>query len=349
MAQFEGPAIERARMTKTVYRRRSIFYRIFRENIGLKILSIASTLVLFFIVKEDKGQEADIEIPVVLSAVSEDYVFVGEIPRSIRVRVRGRSSRLAQILERKANPYLVDLRGFSDQTVYVFDAERVRQILGGAKITVQSIYPSEFVVRLEGKMERVVPVRPTIVGEVPDGYLLQTKDIEVRPPQVHIWGAKSSVMEVKELVTYPINVSNVDKDTQISVKIQKPALPSLYIDEDQVTVHIPVQVLHGRLALEDQDVVISGCPSGFACTAEPSRVSITLIGPKPALLQVERNLTPVEAVVEVGDLEPGAGRYARIPLTCRRPSGLDCRLSPRFVTVRISNREEEGPEVRSSH
>ena len=97
------------------------------DNLGLKIASVAIATALFALVREDKGKEVDIEVPVVLSNLSEREVFVGELPRVLRVRVRDRWSKLAKALERKANPYLVDLRGFTDETVYVFDRERLRR------------------------------------------------------------------------------------------------------------------------------------------------------------------------------------------------------------------------------
>lgn len=328
------------RVTRTLYRRRSIWFRIFRENLVPKVASILISLILFWVVREDKGQEVDIEVPVVLSNLSEHEVFVGDMPKVLRVRVRDRWSRLARALEKKANPYLVDLRGFTDQTVYVFDADRIRQLLGVTGLSIQSVYPSDFVVRTEAKVERMVPVRSNFVGEPQEGYEVATSRVRVEPPEVRLWGAKTSVRQVNELFTYPVNLGTLDKDVRLEVKIQKPAFPYIFLDEEQVTLHIPVQTIQGRLNLEGVAISIEGCPQGFVCRVEPASVRVSLLGPRPALLKVERGQAPIEVLVEVGNEDASVGRHASVGLDCRRPAGLECRLSAHRVTLWVSRAED---------
>jgi len=331
------------RVTRTIYRRRTFWYRVFRENLWIKGFSLLMTLALFVIVREDKGQEADIEVPVVLSNIGENEVFTGDMPKTLRVRARDRWSRLARALERKANPYLVDLRGFSDQTVYVFDADRIRQLLGVSGLTIQSIYPSEFVVRIENKVERVVPVRANFIGEPQDGYTIAMDRVHVIPPEMHIWGARSSVRQVHELLTYPVNLGTLDKDVRLDVKVQKPALPFIFLDEEEVTIHIPVQTIQDRYTIENQDVLIQNCPEGFVCRSEPAAVRVSLVGPKPLLKQVERGVVPVTVVVDAEDQGLAQGKNQGVLLACRKPAELECRLSQRKVTVQITRAEPDSP------
>lgn len=334
------------RVTRPTHRRRSLLYRIFRENLMLKTTSILIALILFWVVREDKGQEVDIEVPVILSNISENEVFVGDMPKVLRVRVRDRWSRLARALERKANPYLVDLRGFSDQTVYVFDADRIRQLLGVSGLAIQSVYPSDFVVRMEPKVERTVPVRANFVGEPQEGYEVAMNRVRVEPNEVRVWGAKTSVRQVSELSTYPVNLGLLDKDVRLEVKIQKPAFPFIFLDEEQVTLHISVQPLQGRLNLEDVAVTIQGCPEGFACRVEPASVRVSLLGPRPSILKVQRGEASLEVLVEVTEEVGTVGKHASVTLECRRPADLECRLSANRVTLWVSRGEETYPEDR---
>lgn len=328
------------RVTRPVYRRRPLWYRVFRENLGLKVASILISLILFWLVREDKGQEVDIEVPVILSNISEHEVFVGEIPRVLRVRVRDRWSRLARALERKANPYLVDLRGFSDQTVYVFDRDRISKLLGVTGISIQSVYPSDFVVRTETKVERTVPIRANFVGECLEGYEVATNRVRVEPSEVRVWGAKTSVRQVNELLTYPVNLGTLDKEVRLEVKVQKPAFPYIFLEEDQVALHIPVQPIQGRLTLEDVNVLVKGCPQGLVCRVEPASVRVSLFGPKPVLLQVEKGQVSIEVTAEVAEEECTVGKHPSVALECWRPPELDCRLSTSRVTVWVSRAEE---------
>lgn len=343
----QPPTHPQFRVTRTLSRRRPLWYRVFRENLGLKAISILSTLTLFWVVREDKGQEVDIEVPVVLSNLSRDEVFVGDLPKVLRVRVRDRWSRLARALERKAKPYLVDLRGFSDQTVYVFDADHIRQLLGVPGLSIQSVYPSDFVVRTEPKVERMVPVRSNFVGEPQEGYEVATNRVRVEPAEVRVWGARTSVRQVNELFTYPVNLGTLDKDVRLEVKIQKPAFPFIFLDDEQATLHIPVQALQGRLNLEDVAVSVKGCPQGFLCRVEPASVRVSLLGPRPVLLKVERGQASVEVLLEVAEEETTAGRHPSVGLECRRPAELECRLSAHRATLWVSRADEEDrPDAR---
>ena len=114
------------RLTRQMVRRHSLFQRMFLDNLWLKITSLCIAVALLFLVRDDKGKEADIEVQIVLSNLADGEVFVGELPRAVRVRCQDRWSRLARALERKSNPYLVDLRGFGDQAVFVFDRDKMR-------------------------------------------------------------------------------------------------------------------------------------------------------------------------------------------------------------------------------
>ena len=113
--------------------------RVFRENLGIKIVSLVLAIVLLIVVRQDQGREVDIEIPVVLSDKNDNDVFVGDMPKVLRVRVKDRWSRVVRALERKSTPYLVDLRGFSNESIFVFDRERIQVLLGLSGLSIQSV------------------------------------------------------------------------------------------------------------------------------------------------------------------------------------------------------------------
>ncbi|MBM4395348.1 MAG: YbbR-like domain-containing protein [Deltaproteobacteria bacterium] len=344
MADERGGQDRRRDVTRTrmMAKRRPLWRRVLLDNLGLKIASIAIATALFALVREDKGKEVDIEVPVVLSNISEREVFVGELPRVLRVRVRDRWSKLARALERKANPYLVDLRGFTDETVYVFDRERLRQLLGVSGLSIQSVYPSEFAVRTEAKVERFVPVKPVFVGEVQDGYDIPRDATRVTPGEVRVWGAKSSVADVRELATYPIDLSKLDRDARIEVQVQKPNLPYLFVDDDRVAVEVRVIARKGRITLDSPtEVAVKNCPEDVTCHVEPPSVSVTLAGPKPVLLKVKGKQAPLEVYVDALDYDVRLFKHDGVRPNCDRPGGVDCTLAPRTVTLFLASPEQE--------
>ena len=341
-----GDSGGRGRPTRTVPRKRPLLQRIFMDNLGLKLISMIIALALFVFVKEDKGKEADIEVPVVLSNIDDNAVFTGELPRSLRVRVRDRWSRLARVLERKPNPYLVDMRGFSNESMYVFDQDRLHQLMGVSGVSIQSVYPSEFAVTLEMKIERVVPVRANLVGDPPQGYVVNRERARVNPAQVRIWGAKSSVRNIDELLTWPIDLSTLEKEARVEVAIQKPSQPFLYLDDERVKVDVPVQELQDRASIGRVDLTVKNCPESLVCTVEPASMAVTLTGPVPTLLKVKKGALPVTITVDAVDFDPVVSRHDGIRPTCERPSGLDCALTPRSVMLVLS--APTGDDRRSS-
>jgi len=315
------------------------WHRLFVENYRLKLLSIAVTLVLFFVVRQDKGQEVEVEIPVVVSNILDNEVFVGEVPKVLKVRLRDRWSRLVRILEKKLEPYLVDLRGFQDQTVYFFDRKQVEEILGIKGVSIQSIYPSEFVVRLEPKLEKKVPVQANLIGEVQEGYALLQEKVKVEPKELKVFGPRSAVKDINKILTYPVDLSSLEREAHVETKVQKPANRYIYLEKEEVVVTVPIVPLVGKTVLENVEIVVSGCPEGFACKVEPGQVKASLSGPKPILLKIEKGMASVRAVLEVDANDISAGRSAKMSVVCERPEGVECRLSPSVVNLHVSKAE----------
>lgn len=330
-----------ARMTRQMTRRRNLVQRILLDNLWIKVTSLCIAVALFFLVRDDKGKEADIEVPIVLSNLSESEVFVGELPRVVRVRCQDRWSRLLRAMERKSNPYLVDLRGLGDQSMYVFDRDRVRQLLGLSELSIKSIYPSEFTVRLEPKIERLVPVRVNLAGEVQEGYDLMRDRMKVTPREIKIWGARSSVKEVAELVTYPVDVAPLEKDARIEVNLQKPSMPYLFVDDERVQIDLPVRARQGKVTLDAVEIAVKACPEGLSCHVEPPTASVALVGPLPTLLKIKRHTLPTEVYVDAGDFDATVSRHDGIRPACDRPSGVECSLTPRAVNLFVLNPEQE--------
>jgi len=324
--------------------RRGFLRRVFRENLGLKLISMFLAVALLLVVRQDQGKEVDIEVPVVLSDKADSDVFVGELPKVLRVRVRDRWSRLARALERKASPYLVDLRGFTNESIYVFDRERVQLLLGVSGLSIQSVYPSQFAVKTEPKIEVLVPIRPNLVGEVPEGYMVARDRARATPSEIKIWGARSSVQQIKELTTHPIDLAPLDKAARLEVLVQKPALPYVFLDQERVQVDVPVSEIEGRITLGMREAAIRNCPEALVCEIEPASLRVSLHGPMPTLLRIERGELPVDLYVDVADFEPTPGRHPTTRPSCDRPQGVECTLSPRTVTLTVTRGEADTEE-----
>jgi YbbR domain-containing protein len=327
--------LSRTQKIQKIKTRRNLFVRMLRENLGIKVLSLIMAIALFALVRTERGNEAEIEIPVVMSNISEDQVFVGQMPSTIKVMVRDRWSRLTKALERKASPYMVDLRGFKNASVFVFDREKIRQAIGVEGLFIHSVYPSEFTVAMEPNVEVTVPVKLTLVGTVGKGYDIPFEDAKAVPGEVTVKGAKSSVSPIRELATYPIDVSSFKKDAVIEVQLQKPSSKFMTLNTDRVRVEVPVQEIQGQKIFDSVPVRIRNCPEDYVCTVSPENVDITLNGSLPVIFQVQEGRLPLEIFVDASDFDSHVSNHAGIRPACERPTGLKCSESPKSVTLTI--------------
>jgi len=314
-------------------RRRGAWHRALREHLGLKVLSLAIALALFVFVREDKGKEVEVEVPVTLSNLDDHSVFVGDIPSSIRVRIRDRWSRLVRVLEKKPSPYLVDLRGYQDGARFAFDRNLIERLLGVSGLSILSVSPAEFTVALEPKAERMVPVRPTLVGLPPEGYVVLREKVRVTPAQVRVWGSRSALKGFEALATLPVDLSTMERDSRVQVPVQKPAIPFFYVDDLTVQVEVPIQVVSGRDVQNRVEVEVLNCPEHLQCRVEPPVVDVTLTGPVPTLRKVGQQVLPVSVVLDIGDLDINVARHDGLRPFCRRPEDLLCTLTPRSVSL----------------
>lgn len=319
--------------------RRNLFQRLFADNIVLKIASLVIAVSLFVVVRGDKGREIEVQVPVVLANIAENDVFVGEMPQTVQVRVRDRWSRLARLLEKNLTPYRVDIRGFTNGSVYVFDREHIKNVLGIEGITVLAVYPSEFTVKTEPKVEKVVPVRLTLVGTARKGYDVPPDKAFGVPDRLRIWGAKTSVEKTTELATYPIDISTLTRDARIDMQLQKPSAPFLYLDADRVRVDIAVREIPGRSSFKEQVVNIRNCPEGYVCRVEPATVSMSLAGPLPTIFRIEDGEIKTQVTVDASDFDSSVERHPGIKPLCDIPSDLECRLQPKSVSLIVSTPE----------
>ncbi len=321
--------------------RRTFFRRIFIENLGIKLTSMFLAVALLLVVRQDQSKEADIEIPVVLSNKSDSEEFVGALPKTLRIRVRDRWSRLAKALERKSSAYMVDLRGFSNGSIYTFDREQIQRLLGGSTLTIQSIYPSQFDVKLEQRLEKTVPVRANLVGEVPEGYMVSRDKVIVTPDKIKIWGAISSVQQVNDITTHSIDLAVMDKSARIEIQVQNPGLPFLTFEHERVQVEVSIAEMEGKHKMGTVDLHVRNCPENLECNLTPLQAKLTLQGPIPTLLRVERGELPVEVYIDAADFEGIPGKYPRARLLCDRPQGVECLISPRLGTLVLTSPHDE--------
>jgi YbbR domain-containing protein len=169
------------------------------NNLWLKILSLFLALTVWFVVsaaRREPVSERAFAVPVSLVRMPRDLVITSPVLDTVSVRLRGRVS---------------DLRSLSSQNLEVtLDMSWVQP--GDATITllpkainvppqieVLSMDPTRLRFRVERLRQKIVAIRPFLVGDPPAGY--STGDPTLLPDHALVSGPVSQVRNLTEVAT----------------------------------------------------------------------------------------------------------------------------------------------------
>lgn len=92
----------------------------------------------------------------------------------------------------------------------------------GENINNLAVLPGELDVTVQlvpGEGKKIVPVKPTVSGILPEGYVLG--EVTVQPNQVELAGANKTLADIKNVDTVPVSLhgvtSTLDKDVELSL------------------------------------------------------------------------------------------------------------------------------------
>ena len=92
----------------------------------------------------------------------------------------------------------------------------------GENINNLAVLPGELDVTVQlvpGEGKKIVPVKPTVTGILPEGYVLG--EVTVQPNQVELAGANKTLADIKHVDTVPVSLHGItatfDKDVELSL------------------------------------------------------------------------------------------------------------------------------------
>ncbi len=166
----------------------------------------------------------------------EELTWVEPVPKTLVVTVRGPQG-LVRNVKKRTLRYDVDL---SDAEVGPLNVDFSSRSLKGVPegVGVVQISPPGVDIDLDRKMERVVRIKPAIIGEVASGYRLANIDVE--PKTTKIVGPRSVIRNIAEAATDVIDVTNL-KETKVfelPVTPKSRAVKSTLSESVKITVQV---------------------------------------------------------------------------------------------------------------
>ncbi len=169
------------------------------SNWPLKILSVFLAVTLWFVVSAPRREnvyERAFAVPLTLVGMPRNLVITTPVPDTVSVRLRARASDLRSMSSSNLEVPL-DLRTAvpGDITFTI----RSQAINVPPQVEVVSIEPSSVRFRVEEVRQKVVAIRPFLVGEPPKGYVIG--DATVTPDHALVSGPMSQIRNFSEVAT----------------------------------------------------------------------------------------------------------------------------------------------------
>lgn len=167
----------------------------------LKILSILIALGMWIMVVSGHEEIKEMTVPVKLINVPNGKVAIADYP-NVSINIKG-AAKLMQSLTN--SDVLLDI----DVSAYT-NGQSIRRVLAAdfktpLGLEVVEVKPSELRITLDNITAKEVRVLPSIIGEVKQGYMVET--ITLKPNSVSVTGAKSVLSKLENISTMPINLS----------------------------------------------------------------------------------------------------------------------------------------------
>jgi len=297
------------------------------SHLPLRLASLGLAILLWFAIAAETRSEMGLIVPVELQNVPRDLELTGEVVNSVEVRLRASPGVLQRLTPADVSAQ-IDLAGVSEgERIVHLSADTIRVPFG---VRVVRVNPTIITLDFERTLQKVVPVRPRIIGRPARGY--EVAEIQAQPAEIRIAGPRSRVQEIESAFTEAISIegARADVEDDVGVGLDDPALRVL----DQPRAHVVARIReeHGRKTLVDRAVAVRG----GAARLQPATVTVVLDGPLSALERLAES--DVRPWVDVASLRaPG-----RVPVSVEIAPGFEGvtveRVDPAELTARPSGR-----------
>ncbi|MGF1465666.1 MAG: YbbR-like domain-containing protein [Sandaracinaceae bacterium] len=311
-------------MTVAAWLRRAL-----TEDLGLKVTALGASVILFVSVHgtEDAQMTVAVDVLALLPPDPAERMLISEVPREVRLTLRGTRSLLSALRRDPPPPITMDLRD-TEQHFYYVDQDDFEVPLGAEIVQVA---PAAIPLSWVDRAEREVRVVPDIAGEVTDGYRLAATEVE--PDQVLVGGAANEVERLTQLSTETVDVTGL-LDGRHERRVPLSTLPPhcAYDGVQSVRVTLVVEKEFGSRRFRRQEVVLVGAPGA---TVRPRLVNVIVRGPRLDLEELEAEA--VVPTVEVPVPTSGERTTQRLRVVIEGlPEGFTAEVDPAEVLVTTS-------------
>jgi len=178
--------------------------QLFTRHFGLKVLSLAVAMLLWWTVAREPQAQVLISVPIEFYQVPKALQFSSEVPPHVQIRVRGPARVLRELAQMDIHP-VIDLSSATQgEHTYPIRANSIRMPKGAE---IEQIIPAQLRLSFDRPEQRVVPVRARITGSLVSGFRIVATTVV--PPTVQVDGPSLRVALIDSAITDPVEATGV--------------------------------------------------------------------------------------------------------------------------------------------
>jgi YbbR domain-containing protein len=185
------------------------------ENWKMKAVALGCATLLWFYVMGERRLELAYAVPIELKNVPQGMVVTNDLPKNIDIRLSGPRALLSDLTQKDVR-ISIDLLGLKPGVTTFSRLDDHLRLPGGIQVT--RISPSFIDVKLEQLVDKAVPLRPRLVGQLPAGFRLVA--MEILPEQVVVQGAEGEIAGVNEVLTERIELAEIKGSSELTVPLE---------------------------------------------------------------------------------------------------------------------------------
>jgi YbbR domain-containing protein len=206
------------------------------ENWGIKLISLALAISLWFFVTSKGKMEISLTVPIELQNIPAGMAVVGDVVRYLEVRVQAQERLLRDITAGKKVVCLLDLgMTRTGENALRISPDDIRRPSG---VTVTHLSPYEIRVKLEPLLRKTVRLAPVLHGNPAPGYRID--EIAASPPRVTAEGPAGVIRPLVLLRTMPIDVQGAKSNVNLEPRIDTEGKPIKLLDKS-VSIQIKIK------------------------------------------------------------------------------------------------------------
>jgi YbbR domain-containing protein len=273
------------------------------ENFPLKLVSLLLAVLLWFVIAGEKTSEMGLSVPVELQNFPKDLELTGDPVDTVEVRLRASPGIIQRLTPGDVSAHIDLADSHEGERIVHLTPDSVRVPFG---VTVVKISPSIITLNLERTLQKMVPVRPRLLGRPAPGY--EVGEMTTEPAEVRISGPKSRVQEVESAYTEPVSVEGAEANVvdHVNIGLEDPLLRIQGNPRVRVTARVR-EVEHTR--------TFPGLPVEVrrgSVAARPPRVSVVLAGPASVLDQADS--AAIHPYVDAGQVDETGTAHVAVEL-----------------------------------